>query len=193
MVKKKSITFVDWLQTGLIRTCRVHFVLIAIYAGYTIASDATKLIEPKLVLQRWTMNAILLIGVTFVWYLARSSVKSSRYYRALFSIVILLDISMATFNVYTERGMASRAVVLYCLPIVVSALLLSRTALFLTASLCMATYSLAAVKYFVDYFNEGYKAELYIEVAFYVATFFVLASILSVLIRFKNSEARLEI
>ncbi len=191
MAKKKVITFTDWLQTGLIRTCRVHFVFIAAYSVYIIAADATKLIEPELVLQRWTMNVLLLVGVVSVWYLARSSVKKSSYYRALFSIVILLDIAMATFSVYTQRGMASRAVILYCIPIVVSALLLSRTALFLTATLCAAAYSLASVKYFVVYFNEGYKAELYIEVAFYSATFFVLAGILSVLIRFKNSETHL--
>lgn len=193
MAKKKTITFIDWLQTGLIRTCRVHFVFIAVYAVYIIAADATKLIEPELVLQRWTMNAVMLTGVITVWYLARSSVKISSYYRILFAIVILLDIAMATFSVYSQRGMASRAVILFCIPIVVSALLLSRTALFLTATLCTAAYSLAAVRYFVDYFNEGYKAELYIEVLFYVATFFVLAGLLSVLVRFKNSESRLEV
>ncbi len=191
MTKNNSISFVNWLQSGLVRTCRVHFVLISVYAIYIIAADATKLTEPKLVLQRWTMNTLLLIGVVTVWFLAKSSIKTSGYYKALFSIVILLDIAMATFNVYTERGMASRAVILYCISIVVSALLLSRTALFLTATLCTAAYSLAAVKYFVDYFNEGYKAELYIEVAFYIATFFILAAILSILIRFNNGGAKL--
>ncbi len=191
MAKPKSITFVDWLQTGLIRTCRVHFVFVAVYIVYIIASDATKLIQPDVVLRRWTMNVLLLIGVVSVWYFARSNVRKSSYYRLLFSIIISLDIAVATFNIYTQRGMASRAVILYCIPILVSALLLSRTAVFLTATLCAAAYSLAAVKYFVDYFNEGYKAELYIEVAFYVAIFFILAGILSILIRFNKSEVHL--
>lgn len=185
---KKQVSYKAWLQTGLIRTCRVHFVFIAVYTLYIIAADATKLIVPSLVLQRWTMNAVVLTGIVCVWYLARSSAKTSNYYRALFAAVIFLDIAMATFNVYSQRGMASRAVILYSIPIVVSALLLNRLALFLTATLCTVGYVLAAVKYFVDYFNEGYKAELYIEVAFYAATFFVLAGVLSILIRFKNSE-----
>lgn len=185
---KKKITLSDWLQTGLIRLCRVHFVFIAAYMVYTIAADATHLITPQLVLQRWTMNASLLIGVGIIWYLARNKIQHANYYRGLIYVLILLDITMATFNIYTQRGMASRAVMLFSVPIVVSALLLSRTALFLTAMLCTAAYSLAAVKYFVDFFNEGYKAELYIEVGLYCAVFFILAAVLATLVRFKNSE-----
>lgn len=163
-------------------------MFVAVYAAYTIAADATHLITPDFVLQRWSMNAALLVGVGIIWYLARNNVKNSSYYRVLLYAVILLDITMATFNIYTQRGMAARAVMLFSIPIVVSSLLLSRTALFLTAALSTAAYSLAAVKYFVDFFNEGYKAELYIEVGFYCAVFFILAAVLSVLVRFRNSE-----
>lgn len=191
MARNKQVTFTDWLQTGLIRICRIHFMLIGLYAIYTIAADATRLTAPQLVLQRWYMNAILLVGIGVVWYLARNSVKNSNYYRVLIYAVILLDIALATFNIYTQRGMASRAVMLFSVAIVVSSLLLSRTALFLTATLCTAAYSLAAVKYFVDFFNEGYKAELYIETGFYCAVFFGLAGILSVIVRFKNIESDL--
>ena len=48
---------------------------------------------------------------------------------------------------------------------------------------------LAAVKYFVDFFNEGYKAELYIEVGFYAAMFFVLAALLSTILRFRSNDS----
>ena len=191
MTKKKQVTFTDWLQTGLIRVCRVHFIFIGALAAYTIAADATRLTTPTLVLQRWSMTAVMLAGIVIAWYLARNNVKNSNYYRVLIYFVILLDIALATFNIYTQRGMASRAVMLYCIPIAVSALLLSRTALFLTATLCTAAYSLAAVKYFVDYFNEGYKAELYIEVGFYCGVFFVLAAVLATIVRFKNTETDL--
>lgn len=185
---KQKVTLTNWLQSGLIRLCRVHFVCIGLFAAYTVAADATKLTTPQLVLQRWTINAIVLSGVVIIWYLARNRVASSNYYRGLIYGLIMLDITLATFNIYTQRGMASRAVMLFGLPIVVSAILLSRTALFLTATLCMAAYSLTAVKYFVDYFNEGFKAELYIEVGFYCAMFFILAAVLSVVIRFKSNQ-----
>ncbi len=189
--KIKKITISDWLQTGLIRLARIHFVFIGVYALYIIISDGTHLITPQLVLQRWTMNVILLAGTVIIWYLARNRTTNGTYYRVLIYILIMLDIAMAGFNIYTQRGMASRAVMLFALPITVSAILLSRTAIYMTATLCAAAYSLAAVRYFVVNFNEGYKAELYTEVGFYCGCFFLLAAVLTVLVRFKNSESDL--
>ncbi len=192
MVKKRP-TFTDWLQSGVIRAARVQFALVALYAGYTIASDATHLINPSYVLQRWSVNLGVLAGSAVVWYLARSNTKRINYYRSLLYCLVLLDIGLATFNVYSQRGMASRAIVLYAVPIILSAILLSRVAIVMTATLSIAAYSLAAVKYFVDYFNEGYKAELYIEVGFYCGVFLLLASLLSIIVRFKQPETDLSL
>lgn len=190
MKSKTKISYIRWLQTGLIRLCRLHFVFIGVYALYIIGSDMTQLITPQLVLQRWTADALLLTGVCIVWYAAHNpTVQRSSYFRLMIYALILFDIAFATFNVYTQRGMASRGVMLFSIPIAVSAILLSRRALFLTATLSTAAYSLAAVKYFVDFFNEGYKAELYLEVGFYCAIFFILAALLSVVIRFKDGES----
>lgn len=191
MAKKHAPTFSDWLQTGVIRLCRVHFYLLGVYALYIIASDATHLITPVLVYKRWLATALLLSLVGAVWYAARNAQKTANYYRFLIYAVIAADIAFAGFNVYTQRGMASRAVLLFAIPIIVSSLLLSRVAVFLTAILSTAVYVLSAVKYFVDFFNEGYKAELYIEVGFYVGMFFVLAALLSTIIRFQSSEKEL--
>lgn len=188
---KTKVTLADWLQTGLIRLTRIHFILTGVIAFYIIISDVTRLITPDIVLRRWTMNVVLLIGTAIIWYLARNKIASAMYYRGLIYVLITLDVALASFSVYTQRGMASRAVMLYALPIAVSAILLSRTAIFTTAVICAAAYSLAAVRYFVVNFNEGYKAELYTEVGFYAACFFILAAILSVLVRFKNPESDL--
>lgn len=180
----------DWLQIAAIRLARIHFYFVIIFALYTIISDAWHLIPPDVVLQRWTMNSILLIGTAVVWYLARRSTNATMYYRFLIYCLILLDIAMATFNIYTQRGMASRAVLLYALPIAASSLLLSRVAIFTSAALSAATYSLAAVRYFVVNFNEGYKVELYTEVGFYCAIFFVLAAILAAVVHFRGDNSQ---
>lgn len=191
MAKKRTPTFSDWLQTGVIRICRTHFYLLGIYAVYIIAADATQLITPNLVYQRCLAAGLLLSLVGGIWYAARDKGRAANYYRFLLYALIVADIAFAGFNVYTQRGMASRAVLLFLIPIVVSALLLSRVATFFTAILSTAVYVLMAVKYFVDFFNEGYKAELYIEVAFYAAMFFVVAGLLTTLIRFKSTETDL--
>jgi hypothetical protein len=79
--------------------------------------------------------------------------------------------------------MASRGVALFALPIVVSAITLSRSAIFATASLSVGAYSYAAIKYFTDNPSEGYKVELYGDVLFYSASFFILAAVLWALVR----------
>lgn len=191
MAKKRAVTFSDWLQTGIIRTSRVHFYMLGVFAIYIVASDATKLITPELVYQRWLATGLLLVTVGAVWYLARATRKDSNYYRGLLYVLILADIGFAGFNVYTQRGMAARAVMLFAIPIILSGLLLSRVATYMVAILSTVAYVLAAIKYFTDFFNEGYKAELYIELAFYAATFFALAALISTIIRFKTAESEL--
>ncbi len=193
MAKKKALTFASWLQTGIIRVCRIHFYLLGVFAIYVIASDATHLITPDLVYQRWLAVGVLLTITGLVWYFAKAVARTSNYYRVLFYALIVADVAFAGFNVYTQRGMAARAVLLFAIPIVLSGLLLSRVATTMVAILSTVVYVLAAVKYFNDYFNEGYKAELYIETGFYAAMFFGLAAIISTIIRFKTAETDLGI
>lgn len=181
---KKSTT-VNWLQINIIRAARVHFYYVLAFALAIIIEDAWKLITPKAVLQRWTTLAILLSVTAIVWYAARAQTENSLYYKSLAYILILVDIYVAATSVYAERGMASRSVALFAIPIVVAVVLASRTALFATAALCTAAYSFAAIRYFVVNFNEGYKIELYSVIAFYSACFFILAGLIWAVIRYK--------
>lgn len=186
----KGLSLTTWMQSSLIRAARAHFIFIALYAVYIIASDATGLITAEVVYDRWLVNVLLLVTAASVWYAARFSRENPNYYRTLLYILILADLFIATFSIYTQRGMASRAVILYVIPIIISAILLSRVAIFTTAIFATAAYVLAAVKYFTDRFNEGYKAELYIEVGFYCGIFFIVAILLSHLIKFSKATSK---
>ncbi len=185
MTVRKSKTR-SWLHSNVLRLSRVHFAYVAFFAIQTIIYDAWNLVTPTAVMNRWIMTAILLGITTMVWYLAHNTVTSTAGYKSLVWLLIVTDIAAASFNIYSQRGMASRAVALYAVPIVVSAVLLSRAALFATAALSAATYIATAVSYFVLNFNEGYKIELYGEVGFYSACFFVLAAMLWVVVRSKK-------
>lgn len=182
-----QVSLSDWLQNGVLRISRVHFFLVAALVGQIILYDAWKVLTPDVVMWRWVSALVLLVGTTVVWQLAHSPDKSPGFYKRLVFGLVALDIAIATFGVYTQRGMASRAVFLYAIPIIVSAILLSRVALFTTATMCIAAYATAAMVYFTVYFNEGYKAELYAEVGFYSAGFLLLAGLLSAVIHFKNT------
>jgi hypothetical protein len=173
----------SWLHLGVIRLCRVHFVFIAAFALQTILHDTWHLIAPNAVLYRWILTAAMLVIATTVWYLAKNTVTSTNSYKGLVFIIILMDIVAASMLIYAQRGMASRAVFLYAIPIAASAVLRTRAALFATAALCVAAYVSTAVAYFVLNFNEGYKYELYSEVGVYAFMFFIIAAILWVAVR----------
>lgn len=187
----KKVTLTQWLQSSIIRIARAHFVFVGLYAVYIIAADATGLITADALYERWLVNLALLVTAATVWYGARFQNNNPNFYRGLLYILIMADIVFAMFNVYTQRGMASRAVILFLIPIIVSAVLLSRTALYTTAILAVAGYVLVSVKYFTDYFNEGYKAELYTEVGFYCGVFLLAALLLTSIIKFSQSSKKL--
>lgn len=170
------------LQNNVVSLARVHFGLAAAYAVFILASDAWNLVARQLTSERWLMFGLLLVVTTVVWLLARGTVKNDNYYRALVVALVLVDIAVASFAVYTERGMASRGVALYAIPIASAAVLLSRTAIFGAASLCTAVYVMVATRYFYVNFNEGLKIELYSTLALYSAGFFVLAAILWIVV-----------
>ena len=186
---KKTVDFSDWLRPSLIRIARFHYLLLGVYAVQTIVMDAWHIIVPEIVLQRWIAAALLLSITAVVWYLAHNRSNDIPTYKRLVFMLITADIFMAAFNVYIERGMASRATLLFAIPIAVSAVLLSRSAIYATAALSTAAYLTAAVSYFVLNFNEGYKTELYAVTGFYVAIFFVLAGLLSSLIKFSGQSS----
>lgn len=173
----------SWLRSNAVRISRLHFLYVFLLVAQTVIYDAWKLIAPNAVLNRWVANAGLLFVTIIVWYLAKNKVTSTNAYKLLIFLLIFADIGIASFNVYTQRGMASRAVFLYVIPIIISVTLLSRSALFAATALSVAAYTSTAIAYFVLNFNEGYKIELYGEVGFYSALLFIVASVLWVVTR----------
>ncbi len=171
------------LQTSIVRLSRIYFLLSGLYALIIVASDAWNLITPDVLLQRWEMAATLLGVNAVVWFLARRNSNNPYYYKLLLLALVLLGIAFATFSIYTQRGMASRGVILYALPIITAAALWSRTAVMATATIAIATYTLAAIRYFVLNPSEGYKIELYAELGFYSGVIFIIAALTNVMVR----------
>lgn len=162
------------------RLARVHFLFAGAFAAQILIFDAWQLIAPAAVLQRWVAVLSLLTASTIIWYLAHGQRYASRAHWLVFYLA-LADIAFAAFAVYSQRGMASRAVALFLLPIIVVTALRNRAAILATSVLCGAAYITAAVAYFVLHFNEGYKIELYGEVGFYFVMFIVAGALLAAL------------
>jgi hypothetical protein len=178
-MKKELKTPESTFRKGLIGISKVHFGLVLLFIAQIILYDTSMLIPPEVVLQRWIAVTGILSITGAIWYFAKVQAGHLVFYKSLLASLISSDIIFASFMVYSTRGMASREVMLFVLPIVTAGLLLSRAALFATAILCIAAYSLTAISYFVNNFNEGYKVELYGEVGFFCVLFLLIAGLMT--------------
>ncbi len=172
-------------RSSFVRIAKLHVIIAMFFGLQIILYDAGKLITPEVVLKRWIITGLLVIAGAICWYLARIN-DSARVIRNLAWFLIAVDLIVASFTVYTQRGMASRAVFLFILPILVAGTLHRWGTIYLTAVLAVVTYVITAIAYFVINFNEGYKLELYGEVFFYSALLLASASMIWALVRSKH-------
>lgn len=169
------------LSNRVLRVTRTHFYYILAYAVSLIIFDSWNLIPNEGMKQRWTLAGMLLVVNVVLWYLSRNKANAAYFYRTLIIILILADIIFAAYNVFLERGMASRSVVLFSVPLVVAASTASRRTIYSTAFLSAGAYVMAVTRYFTEHYGEGYKVELYGVAILYSALFFVLAGLLRVI------------
>lgn len=172
-------------RSALIKVSKIHILIGLFFAIQIVVYDASKLITPEIVLKRWIMASVLILGAAATWYLARLN-NNAVVIRNLTWFLIAIDMFVASFAVYTQRGMASRAVLLFVIPILTAGVLQRKGAIYLTSAVAVAVYFVTAVAYFVLNFNEGYKVELYGEVGFYSALLLTTGWITWALVRRKH-------
>ncbi len=174
-IKKQKFSH---LRSRTIRVARAHFLYVLIFAITIMLYDSWRLIAYEQTLQRWTLVVVMMFISTAAWYASRYQTQNDKYYKVILMVLIVLDIFVASYTVYLERGMASSSVILYSVPIIISALI-SRAAIFATAGFCLAAYSLALFKYFyLEPAGEGIRVQLYGSLFLYGSSFFILAAIL---------------
>jgi hypothetical protein len=176
MVKKQ----IDGSKLSLTRTARTVFFFAGFYALSIIIFDSGNLITRESVIQRWTLLSVL-IAVTSVTWLIVATMSQLRL-KVLLTIALTITLlGFAGFTSYWERGMASTSTLFYVLPLLVIATLKNRHALLATATLAATTYAFAAVKYFNDFFNEGFRIQLWGNIVLYGGTIFVCAWLIMIL------------
>ncbi len=182
MPKKKN-TPTNWFQISTHKTARLHFYLVAAFAATTIIFDSWNLLTHEAIERRWIMSGTMLVLFTIIWFIARARFSSDLTHKVLAYIIIVIDIIFAGLNVYSQRGMASKSVMLFAIPLLVAASFRNRATLLATASLSTAAYSTAAAKYFYSNYGEGFRVELYGEIFFFSALFFIIAMLLYALVQ----------
>jgi hypothetical protein len=180
---KKPTKANSWLQTTAVRVTRIHFLYLLAFLASIIIFDASNLYTHQAISELWTAGGIMMLINIILWFAARLKVSNYWFYVALVLALIAADVIFASYIVYWERGLYSKAVVLYTVPIIVAAAMRSRSILLATTALSAASYSIVSVRYFFDHYGLGYRVELWANVTFFSAIMFVLAFLLMVVIR----------
>lgn len=172
-------------RLSFIKIAKIHVLIGLVFIVQIIVYDAGKLITPEAVLKRWVISSLIIMAGIICWYLARIN-NSRTVIRNLAWLLISVDMIVASFSVYTQRGMASRAVLLFVLPILVAGAFHRMGMIYITAVTAVMTYLVTSVAYFVINFNEGYKLELYGELGFYSAMLLASAGMVWALVKSKH-------
>lgn len=177
--KSNTATTRDTSSLDLTRLTRTVYFLLVVFAVSIMIFDSGNLITRDAVVERWTIFSALLVINTAIWVSA--SQTSQVGFRSLATYISALSVlGFAGLMTYAERGMASTSTLLYALPLLIVATLKSRHSLIATAALSAGTYAFASVKYFNDFFNEGYRIQLWGSLVFYTGIIFTAAWLLMI-------------
>lgn len=159
---------------------KLNFAFLAALAAFNIIFDSGNVLTREAVYHRWMLIAVLFVIFILFWVVAIKSTSKLLVQGGLV-LCVLAELLLAGYMTYWERGMASTSTVLYMMPIASIAYTKSRTFTIAASLAAAATYLAAATKYFYDFFNEGYRVQLYGEIFFYSAVFLVTGWVIATL------------
>lgn len=183
---KKQLTQLTLIP--LARITRTVYFFAFFYGLSIIIFDSGNLITREAVTDRWTLLSVLLVVNSLVWLFAAVLPKQGLTKSALTSALAVSLLLFAGFITYWERGMASTSTLFYVLPLLVIASLKNRHALLAVTALSATTYGFAAVKYFNDFFNEGFRIQLWGSILLYGGTLFICAWLIMVLTELRHDS-----
>jgi hypothetical protein len=176
------------IHTNVQRISRLHFLYVVALALQLVIFDVWHVTTLEASMRRWIAIASLLVVTAIVWLSTKlGRTQNPTPYKWMLGLLLLADIVLASLFIFWERGMASVYVLLYAVPIIASAALLSRSVILVTSLVCAAAYFATTYSYFVVHFNEGYKSQLYGTLLLWTIIFIVLGQMLWSIVRSKKS------
>lgn len=154
------------------KLARYNFYFLAALSLFTIIFDGGNVLARQAIYYRWMITAALFVVFVLFWITVKKSPSKNVIFGSLV-LCVLAELALAGFMTYWERGMASTSTILYMMPIASIAYAKSRTYTVGVSLMASATYIGASTKYFYDFFNEGYRVQLYGEIFFYSAVFLI--------------------
>jgi hypothetical protein len=181
-MKEKPTSKPSLFRKSVIRATRAVYLFVAFYMISIILFDSGNLIVRESIIDRWTFATILLVTNTLVWFGASQKWSNKTLEKLPLVMLSGVLIIFAGYSTYWERGMASTSTIFYTLPILLVALVRNRHAIIASAITSAGVYAYASVKYFNDFFNEGYRIQLWSSILLIVASISTITWIVLILV-----------
>lgn len=124
--------------------------------------------------------ALLGLGLNgLLWFMTTFKTASVRFYRVVAILQITLDLALASAAIYSQGGLASRATILYAIPIFVSGILLRSPAAFVTAAMSGIAYGGTLFGYLLVHTPNADLQQALVPAIFYPCMFLLLAAIIT--------------
>lgn len=159
---------------------RVRWYYIVVLAGVAIVTST--LTNDNVAQTRDLALRAAAIGLSVnvvLWALTKLKNQKISFYLTIAVLQVLLDITLAAGIIYYQGGLASRATILFAVPILGAGLLFGKMFAYITALLCGLAYG-AALWFYHNFHTEAY--ELYtivLPAVFYAVVFLIIAIIVS--------------
>ncbi len=165
-IRNKWMVRVRWYYISLLPA-------IAIASTLLISSDKTPARQYAIVaLTGLALNALL-------WLATTRRQGSTNYYRATAALQVMLDLSLASFVVYSQKGLMSRATLLYAIPILAAGMLFLKGFAYVAAVMSALAYGATLLIYMNLHPGSYALHDAMVPIVFYGSVFVVLAAIIS--------------
>ncbi len=133
------------------------------------------------------------IGLTLnlvLWALTKFKNQTLLYYHTVAVLQLILDVALASIVIYYQHGLASRATVLYAIPIAAAGLLFTQSLSYITAVLSATGYTIALILYRYNTPDAYELRQITLPAIFYGVVFIIIAIIVSAYRRRTASNER---
>lgn len=158
----------------VINLCKAHLAYAGVFLGSIVIFGAWGLIPHEVILRRGLIVGVLLAVTVAIWMSASSKKFSANKAAVLLTIT---DLAIATYSVFIQRGIASKSVFLFIIPILVATELFKRTGTIVVTAISAILYYVTCVLYFDQNPGQAYTVEVWGEAGFYAALLILVAYI----------------
>lgn len=134
-------------------------------------------------LQRELFFGLVALATNAIFFILSRLLKHKLALGIFISLIFSVDISLITYFIYSNGGVESRSVILYAIPVIMSAAIFGRKGVYLCAAAAIAAYDMLLLANYFQWFQSlnAFYPHLQIDFPYVINTIILFNAILAVI------------